>query len=73
MQGSKGLMMEKQMCWTGLGVAGVLFIVFLLDLVTKMPFGLRLIGGGGMFLEIVILLCCGLLAYLSWDALQDHL
>ncbi len=70
MQALKGLMMEKQLCWAGMGVAGVLFIVFLLDFITKMPFGLREVSGA---VEIIILLCCALLGYLSWDAFREQI
>ena len=41
MQASKGLPMEKRLCWAALGVAGLLLIVFLIDLILDLPFGLR--------------------------------
>jgi hypothetical protein len=58
--------MEKWMCWGSLGVSGVLLLLFLLDLVLGMPFG-----GLSTVVDILGLISCGLVAYLSWDALQD--
>jgi hypothetical protein len=62
----KGLSMEKWMCWGALGVSGVLLVLFLLDLIMGMPFG-----GLSTVVDAMGLVACGLVAYLSWDALQD--
>jgi len=62
----KGLSMEKWMCWSGLGISGVVFLLFLLDLILGIPFG-----GISMAVDILALLACGLVGYVSWDALQD--
>jgi len=70
MQASKGLAMEKRLCWAALGVAGLWLVIFLLDLVLNMPFGLRSVSPA---VDIVIMLCCALLGYLAWDALRDQL
>ena len=69
MQMVKGLMMEKRLCFVGMAVAGVLFIIFLLDMFTGIPFGLR---GVSTPLEVIILICCALLGYLSWDAFREQ-
>jgi hypothetical protein len=58
--------MEKWMCWGSLGVSGVLLLLFLLDVILGMPFG-----GLSTVVDILGLIACGLVAYLSWDALQD--
>ncbi len=58
--------MEKWMCWGSLGVAGFLLLLFLLDLLLKFPFG-RL----SSFVDILSILACGLVLFLSWDALRD--
>lgn len=58
--------MEKWMCWSGLGISGVVFLLFLLDLILGIPFG-----GISMAVDILALLACGLVGYVSWDALQD--
>ena len=34
----KGLSMEKWLCWGSIGVAGLLLLLFLLDLFTGFPF-----------------------------------
>jgi hypothetical protein len=38
MQGVKGLSMEKYLCWGSMGAAGLLLLLFLLDLILKIPF-----------------------------------
>jgi hypothetical protein len=63
----KGLSMEKWMCWSGLGISGVVFVLFLLDVILGMPFG-RL----SVTVDVFAMLACGLVAYVSWDALQDQ-
>jgi hypothetical protein len=66
MQAVRGLPMEKWLCWVSLGVAGLVLLLFLLDLIIKIPFG-----GINSFVDILCILAAGLLAYLSWDALRD--
>lgn len=69
MQASKGLVMEKRLCWASLGVAGVFLLVLLADLVTKgMILGIASISP---VVEIMAIICCGVVGYLAWDALQD--
>jgi hypothetical protein len=58
--------MEKWLCLGSLGVAGVLLILFLLDVIIQIPFG-----GLNRVVDIVALLSCGLVVYLSWDAFRD--
>jgi hypothetical protein len=70
MQAVKGLSMEKGLCWGSLIVAGLMLLLFVLDLIVGIPFG----GGGlaGMQLvDIFGLLASGVLLYLSWNALRD--
>ncbi len=62
----KGRSMEKWLCWGSLGVSGVLLILFLLDLIIKIPFG-----GLSLAVDIVALLAAGLVIYLSWEALRE--
>jgi hypothetical protein len=62
----KGLSMEKWLCWTSIGVSGVLLLLFLLDLFTSFPFG-----GYSGFLDVVLILACGVVLYLSWETLKD--
>jgi hypothetical protein len=68
MQAVKGLAMEKGLCWASLAVSGLLLILFVLDLVLKIPFG-----GLSSAVDIICILAAGVLAYLSWDALSDLL
>jgi hypothetical protein len=68
MQAAKGLPMEKGLCWGSLGVAGLMLILFILDLVLKIPFG-----GLSATVDIFGILASGVLVYLSYDALRDLL
>ena len=62
----KGLFMEKWMCWGSMGVAGVLLLLFLLDMVLGIPFG-----GASYFVDVASILACGLVFYLAFDAMRD--
>ena len=62
----KGLFMEKWMCWGSMGVAGVLLLLFLLDMFLSFPFG-----GVSWFVDITSILACGLVFYLAFDAMRD--
>jgi hypothetical protein len=63
---AKGLSMEKWLCWGSMGVAGGLLVLFLLDVILSFPFG-----GLSKFVDILALLACGTVLYLSWDAFRD--
>jgi hypothetical protein len=58
--------MEKWFCWGAIGISGLLLILFVLDLVIKIPFG-----GLSLMVDIVSAIACALVAYLGWDALRD--
>jgi hypothetical protein len=59
--------MEKWLCWGAMGIAGLLLILFILDLVTKsFPFG-----GLSTVVDILGAISCGLIAFLGWDAYKD--
>ena len=62
--------MEKKLCIASLSVAGVLLILFVLDLFIGLPFG-----GPPAFtlIDIVGALAGAILLYLSWNALRDVL
>ena len=64
----KGWAMEKYMCYGALGVAAVMFLVFLLDLLAGFPFG-----GGDAFMlaDIFGLLASGIVAFLGYNASKD--
>ncbi len=59
--------MEKWFCWGAIGTSAFLFLLFVLDLVTKsIPFG-----GLSALVDILGSIGCALVAYLGWDALKD--
>jgi hypothetical protein len=58
--------MDKWLCWGSMGVAGLLLLLFLLDLIFKIPFGQISIA-----VDIVGILASGVVLYLAWDAMRD--
>jgi hypothetical protein len=62
--------MEKNLCIASMSVAGLLLLLFVLDLILKIPFG----GPPTfLFIDIVGIVAGALLLYLSWNALRDLL
>jgi hypothetical protein len=70
MQSVKGLSMEKGLCWGSLIVAGLMLLLFILDLIVGKPFGGSDLAGMQM-VDIFGILASAVLGYLSWNALQD--
>jgi hypothetical protein len=70
MQAVRGAAMEKKLCIASMSVAGLLLLLFVLDLILGFPFG-----GPPAFtlIDIVGTLAGGILLYLSWNALRDLL
>jgi hypothetical protein len=70
MTAARGAAMEKKLCIASMCVAGLLLLLFMLDLVIKFPFG-----GPPTFtvIDIVGALAGAILLYLSWNALRDVL
>jgi hypothetical protein len=66
MQAVKGIFMEKWMCWAAMGIAGLLLLLFLLDLFAGVPFG-----GISKAVDIMSILASGLVLYLAYDAFKD--
>ena len=64
---AKGWAMEKYMCYGALGVAAVMFLVFLLDLVAGFPFG----GEAFATADIFGMLASAIVAYLGYNASRD--
>src|SRR5438309_1534456 len=62
----KGLAMEKWLCWSSMGVAGLMLLLFLLDLLVNVPFG-----GISATVDIFSILASGVVLYLAWDAMRD--
>jgi hypothetical protein len=67
MQAVKGRSMEKGLCWGSIGVGAFLFLLFLLNMIIKIPFG----AGIPLYVHIVILAASGVLIYLGLNALRD--
>ena len=61
--------MEKWLCWGSLGVAGLMLLLFGLDLATGVPFGGTGLSGM-MLVDIIGIVMSALLLYMSWDALR---
>ena len=59
--------MEKILCFGALGVAILMALIFLLDLVAKFPFG----GGAFTLVDILGLLASGIVIYLALNAKKD--
>lgn len=62
-----GRAMEKGLCYGALGVAALMLLVFLLDLVAKFPFG------GGVFatFDVFGIIASGVVGYLAYSARRD--
>jgi hypothetical protein len=66
--------MEKWLCWGSLAIAGLLLLLFLLDLIIKFPFTGYIPGDGGspfLIIDILGILACGALGYMAWNASRD--
>lgn len=62
--------MEKWMCYGALGIAGLMLLVFLLDLFTGSVFG----GPDGnpfVVVDVFGVLASGVVAYLGFSAMKD--
>ena len=66
MQAVKGIPMEKWMCWASMGVAGLLLLLFILDMFLGLPFG-----GISKVVDVFGVLASGVVLYLAWDASRD--
>lgn len=58
--------MAKVMTFGGMAVAGLIALVFGLDLALGIPFG-----RANMLIDIGFAICAGILGYLSWNAFRD--
>ena len=63
---AKGWAMEKWLCWGSMGVAGLLLLLFLLDLVMGFPFQKV-----NLAVDVFGVIASGLVFYLAWDAFKD--
>ncbi len=59
--------MEKWLCWSSIGVAGLMLLLFLIDITPlHFPFG-----GLSTTVDVFGILASGLVLFLGWDALRD--
>ncbi len=63
----KGRAMEKGLCYGALGVAVLMLLLFLLDLIAGFPFG----GSPFAVVDILGILASGVVGYLAWNASRD--
>lgn len=59
--------MDKILCFGSLGIAILMLLVFLLDLVAKVPFG----GGPFTIVDIFGVVASAIVVYLAWNAAKD--
>ena len=63
----KGRAMDKILCYGSLGIAILMFLIFLLDPIIGKPFG----GGKFAVADVLGLLASAIVAYLAWNASKD--
>ena len=69
---AKGSGMEKYLCYGALGVAGLMGLLFLLDLAVNVPFGGGLTNGGPFLIpDILGLLASGVVGFLGVNAMKE--
>ncbi len=59
--------MEKAMCYGALGVAGLMALLFVVDVIAGFPFG----RGPFIVFDILGLIAAGITGYLGFNALKD--
>jgi hypothetical protein len=62
----KGIFMEKWLCFGSMGIAGLLLLLFLLDIFLGFPFGKISIA-----VDVFGILASGVVLYLAYDAYRD--
>jgi uncharacterized membrane protein len=59
--------MPKALCLTGMVIAIVVLLLFLLDLIIKFPFQ-----RANVLMDIVFALCAGILGFISWTTFREQ-
>ena len=59
--------MQKALCMVGMAVAIILVILFLLDLISGIPFR-----QASFLMDILMLVCAAGLGYVSWATFQEQ-
>jgi hypothetical protein len=65
--------MDKWLCWGSMAVAGLLLVVFLLDLIMKIINEVEIAPFGGLSptIDVLCVLASGVIFYLALDAYRD--
>jgi len=66
--------MEKWLCYGSMGVAGLLLLTFLLDLIIGMPFSSNVPSGESspfLMVDLACIIGSGLVGYLAFSAFRD--
>ncbi len=58
--------MEKWFCWAALGASGFFLLLFVLDLILRIPFG-RV----DWVVNLLGMVACGMIGYLAWDSFRE--
>ena len=67
--------MAKGMCISGLVIAALIMLVFLVDLLAGMSEGTKFLApfkGANPTLDIVLILCAAALGYMSWSTFREQ-
>ena len=59
--------MEKGLCYGALGIAALMLVLFLVDIVAGFPFG----GSPFTVVDVFGILASGIVGYLAWNASRD--
>ena len=63
--------MPRMLCLGGLVVAGLVLLLFLLDLIMSLAGMGSLFRYPSLLMDITFVLCSGILGYLSWMSLKE--
>jgi hypothetical protein len=59
--------MAKALTFAGMGVAGLLVLMFGLDLAIGVPFG-----QASLMMDVALLICAAALGYMSWSTYREQ-
>ena len=59
--------MPKALCLTGMVIAIVVALLFLLDLIIKIPFQ-----RANLVMDVVFVICAGTLGFISWTTFREQ-
>ncbi len=59
--------MPKYLTYFGLASAGLIGVIFLLDLILGWPFK-----GASLLMDVIFIVCAAVLAFLSWTTMKEQ-